>query len=103
MLRIAFFFIASVLFLFRVLEPSVHILHHHHEKSEVCDDLDVHFHDQEEECEWSDASILVLDWKNSSPKLPTLAFIDLEFPVFGNDHFKSINTHYFLRGPPVII
>lgn len=102
LLRIAFFFIATISFLFRVVEPSIHILHHHHEENEVCDDLNVHFHEKEEECEWSDASILVLDWKKSAPQLPTLAFIDLEFRVFENDHFKSINTHCFLRGPPVI-
>ena len=102
MFRILFFFIASVSFLFRVVEPSIHILHHHHEESEACDDLDVHFHENEEECTWSDASILVMDWKNSGPKLPTLAFIDPEFRVLRNDHFKNINAHCFLRGPPVI-
>ena len=64
--------------------------------------MDVHFHENEEECEWSNASILVLDRKNPAPELPTLAFIDIEFRVFGNDYFKSINTYYFLRGPPVI-
>lgn len=100
--RIAFFFIASVSFLFRVVEPSIHILHHHHEENEACDDLDVHFHENEEECTWSDASILVLDWKNSGPKLPRLAFIDLEYRVCDNNHFKSINTNCFSRGPPVI-
>tara|TARA_Y100000389_G_C17372598_1_gene469848 strand:- start:339 stop:647 length:309 start_codon:yes stop_codon:yes gene_type:complete len=101
-LRIAFFFIASVSFLFRVVEPSIHILHHHHEDNEVCDDLDVHFHEKDESCSWSDASLLHLSWKNPAPELPKVAFIDLDFRVFSNKYFKSINTYFFLRGPPVI-
>lgn len=103
MFRFVFFIVVSSTFLFRIVEPSIHLLHHHHEEKTVCNDLDTHFHETKESCTWSDASLLLSDGGHHFLELPTLIFEEGVFEVFKSDHFKRLNTHRYLRGPPVII
>ena len=101
--RHLFFVVAFSTFLLRIVEPSIHLLHHHHEENIACNDFDIHFHETKESCSWSDASLLLSDWENHFLELPLIVFEERVFEVFNSDHFKSLNTHYYLRGPPVII
>jgi hypothetical protein len=101
--RYAFFVVAFSTFLLRIVEPSIHLLHHHHEENIVCNDFDLHFHEAKESCSWSDASLLLSDFKNYFLELTQIVFEEKVFEVFNNEYFKGLNTHRYLRGPPVII
>jgi len=101
--RFTFFIVALSTFLLRIVEPSIHLLHHHHEENRVCNDFDIHFHEAKESCTWSDASLLLSDWKSQFSPESKIVFEERKFEELESHYFECINTHCYLRGPPVII